>query len=117
MEPLDDSQHQPMPSSNRREHGVVQRVIETLLLSTLMGTFTIGSTLWSRSSDHGNAILRLADDQVRSTKLIGSELLELREYIKTVEMYLGQVKERQRDIELELKVNTANDRNARKEHR
>lgn len=103
----------PERSAGNRLASVMQQAAGSLLVATIVALVSLGGSLWSRVGDNDHSIIRLESSQVRDTREIKAELHQLTEYITTLKKYIEVVQNRQREIELELRENSANDRSFR----
>lgn len=103
----------PERSAGNRLAAIMQQAAGSLIVATIVALVSLGGNLWSRAGDHDNSILRLESSQTRDTREIRAELHQLTEYINTLKKYIEVVQNRQREIELELRENSANDKSFR----
>lgn len=103
----------PIRAPDNRFAAVMQQIAGSLIVATIVALVSLGGNLWSRAGDHDNSIIRIESNQKRDVDAIRAELVQLNDYMRTLKDYLSIVENRQREIQLELRENSANDKSFR----
>lgn len=113
MSEIEPPKDYPVRASDNRLAIIMQQVAGSLIVATIVALVSLGGNLWSRVGDHDNSIVRIESDQKRDNEAIWDEVHQLNEYMVTLKKYMEIVENRQREIQLELRENSANDRSFR----
>lgn len=113
MSEIEPPKDYPVREEGNRLAAIMQQTAGSLIVAAIVALVSLGGNLWSRVGDHDNSIIRIESDQKRDNDAIWAEVRQLNDYMVTLKKYIEVVENRQREIQLELRENSANDRSFR----